>query len=85
MNMLLVDQFDIALDDVDPATAEAVRRELPAALQRRLASAGGLRQATATVDLGTMTLSRGLPPRALAEAIAARLGNWLQADPAPGH
>ncbi len=82
MSRLLIDRLDIALDGVDAATAQALRRELPAALQRRLASAGAWRQGAGLAELGTLSLPHGLPPRALADAIAARLGQWLQPDAA---
>jgi len=83
MNRIAIDRLDLTLSGLDNAAAEAVRSELPGALQRglarRLASAGAssLVLDLAGADLGTLDLPARPDARAAAEAIAARLGDWV--------
>ena len=87
MNRIAIDRLDLTLAGLDTATAEAVRGELPGALQRTLGRRlqRGMAQAGTAgrvlnldgADLGTLDLPARAHPRATAEAIAARLADWL--------
>jgi hypothetical protein len=83
MNRIAIDRFDLSLGGMDAPVAQAVRAELPGALKRslarRLANAGtaGRTLELAVADLGTLELPAQAPPRVAAEAIAARLTDWL--------
>lgn len=83
MNRIAIDRFDLSLGTMDADAAEAVRGELPAALQRALArrlghaGAAGRVLDLAGADLGTLQLPAHSSPRAAAEAIAARLADWV--------
>lgn len=83
MNRIAIDRLDLSLDGMDTTTAEAVRGELPGALKRTLARRLARAGATARVldmaraDLGTLNLPAHTSPRATAEAIAARLADWV--------
>lgn len=92
MNRIAIDRLNLSFGGLDAVAAEAVRAELPGALQRtlarRLAHAGASHRGLdmAAADLGTLDLPARTPPRAAAEAIAARLADWLdvQQEVQPG-
>lgn len=83
MNRLAIDRLDLSLAGFDAPAAEAVRGALPAALaqalRRRLADAGaaGVVLDLAGADLGTLDLSPRADAHAAAEAVAARLADWI--------
>jgi hypothetical protein len=90
MNRIAIDRLDLSFAGLDGATAEAVRSALPAALaqalRRRLADAGpaGAVLDLAGADLGTLDLPARCDARAAAQAIAARLADWVATRaPAP--
>lgn len=84
MNDIRIDRMDVALDNLSPDFARAVagglEHAVAAELRRRLArSAGaGTSLALAAVDLGTLQVSNAQTARAVAQAIAAQLAQWLQ-------
>lgn len=92
MNRIVIDRLDLSLSGLDPQLAEAVQAALPGALQRTLArrlasaGAGAMSLQLASADLGTLDLPARGGALAAAEAIAARLGDWIDvriAEPAP--
>jgi hypothetical protein len=90
MNRIAIDRLDLSLGGMDSASAEAVRAELPRALRRtlarRLAHAGASGRVLdlAGADLGTLELPMRTSPRVAADAIAARLADWLDVRLAAG-
>jgi len=85
MNRIAIDRLDLTLTGIDAAAAQAVQAELPGALRRQLArrlATAGASQAVldaAGADLGTLSLQPRQDPRAVADAIAARLSDWVDA------
>jgi len=83
MNRIVIDRLDLSLTGIDPQGAKAVQEALPAALERtlarRLAAAGGAAVSLqfSSADLGTLSLPARGNALAAAEAIAARLGDWI--------
>lgn len=87
MNRISIDRLDLSLTGLAARTAQGVQAALPGALQqqlqRRLAqrlARGGTAVAAARLgaaDLGTLTVARRPDPQAIADAIAARLADWI--------
>ncbi|MEO6276474.1 hypothetical protein [Roseateles sp.] len=81
MNRISIDRLDLSLDGLSEADAQQVRSELPGAmqrsLQRRMSESIAMRLDRSSADLGVLSLPGALPPRAVADAIAARLTDWL--------
>lgn len=83
---IAIDRLDLAFEGLDRRTAEAVQQHLPGALQRELSrrlarlGAGGVQALSlAGADLGTLDLPPRADARRAADAIAARLADWLHA------
>lgn len=83
MNRIVIDRLDLSLSGLDPMLAQAVQDALPGALERTLArrlatgTLGSLTLQLSSADLGTLTLPARGGALAAAEAIAARLGDWV--------
>jgi hypothetical protein len=84
MNRVVIDRLDLSLAGLDPQLAQAVQEALPDVLQRTLsrrlatAAAGPVSLQLSSADLGTLTLPARAGALAAAEAIAARLGDWVE-------
>jgi hypothetical protein len=87
MNRMRIDRVDLSFSGLGQATAHAVEAALPGAIQSRLAqrltqrlSRHGVASALARLDaadLGTLDIGTRQDPRAVADAIALRLADWL--------
>jgi hypothetical protein len=86
MNRIAIDRLDLSLDGLSEADAQQVRGELPGAMQRklqqRMPGSTAMRLDRTQADLGVLALPGALPPRALADAIAARFVDWLETQAA---
>ncbi len=101
MNRIRIDRLDLSFSGLARPAALAVEAALPGAIQSQLAqrltqrlsrsgaaAAGALARLDAA-DLGTLDISTRQDPRAVADAIALRLADWLDtqldaASPAAG-
>jgi hypothetical protein len=95
MNRIRIDRVDLSFSGLGKPAAQAVEAALPAAPPSRVAQrvtqrlgrlgVGAALARLDAADLGTLDVSARQDPRAVADTIALRLADWLDAqlDAAP--
>jgi hypothetical protein len=88
MHTIRIERLDLAVAGLDRAGADALQSALPGAIERRIGERLARRFARAGVapaalqfdaaDLGALELSPRSAPRAIADAIAERLVDWIE-------
>ncbi len=87
MSRIVIDRLELSCVGLEQPAAQAVEAALPAAIRRQVqqrlsrrlsrSGAGAAHAQWGAVDLGTLCVGARPDPRLLADAIAARLSDWI--------